>query len=231
MQLMLVEIAAPVLGFWFAAAPAPVQPPAALGQAMSWANGLGISATLLPPAPAVGRPMLAQLAPLNLPAQLAGAAQAGIDYARLRDGFEGSAEPAPTADELRRWRAGRLFKPEQPGTPLNSLLVGADVDLPGGGRGLRLFPIQTYRPVDEIPQRPDLQQWVRAAIKAIPVDGPGPEFDERAVRFGVCRGGVCHRYELRRKGTMLLLRYQAVPEQGGEPIATWYGYYEKDVTP
>ena len=225
---MLVELAAPILSFWLAASPVPAQAPSAFAQAMGWAGGLGLS---VPPAPA---PLV--LRPVPAIASLSAAADpvrpvAGMDYARVRDLFETADEHAPARDELRRWRAGRLFKPEQPSAPLNSLLVGADVDLPGGGRDLRLFPIQTYRPVDEIPNRPDLQQWVRDAIHAIPVEGPGPEFDEHAVRFGLCRAGVCHRYEVRRRGTMLLLRYRAAPEQGGEPISTWYGYYDKDVTP
>lgn len=218
---MLVKLTAPALSFWLAASPV-----SAVGQALSWAGSFGLAA---PSAPA---PVLLRSMPL-IASAVADPVQsvADMDYARVRDLFETAVEPAPSRDDLRRWRAGRLFKSDQPAAPLNSLLVGADVDLPGGGRDLRLFPIQTYRPVDEIPDRPDLQQWVRDAIRAIPVEGPGPEFDERAIRFGLCRAGICHRYEVRRRGTTILLRYQATPEQGGEPLATWYGCCEKDVTP
>lgn len=194
----------------------PLSPrPTAFAQALQWAQTLGV-------APAMTLPTIGPVA-LALP--VSRSAADGPNYAGLRDLFETAREPVGGPSEFLRWRAGRIFKPERPNEPLNSLLAGAEVPLPDGSVGLRLFPVQTFRPVDEIPNRPELAQWVRDLIRDTPVDGPGPEFGERAVRFGLCRGGICHRYEVRRNNGLVLLRYQATPEAGGAPIATWYGYY------
>ncbi|MBI5201881.1 MAG: hypothetical protein HY925_09875 [Elusimicrobia bacterium] len=204
----------PVVAAWVGAAP--LQPPSALSQALSLAP-----AARLAPVPLVA----ARALPVA-----SSEGRASLDYAAARALFESASDAAPTPAEMLRWRAGRLYKPERPNDPLNSLLVGAEVAAPEG-RGLRVFPIQTTRPVDEIPTRPDLRRWVQDTVKNTPVLGPGPEFSEKAVRFGVCLGGVCHRYEVRRKGGLVLLRYRASAEASGEVVATWYGLYPKDVTP
>lgn len=199
---------------------------AAFNQALGLASALNV------------RPVLSAspIGPLRTVAPLATLASSGdrgsrrpSSYEEVRALFE--AANGPVAGGLERWRAGRLFKPEKPETPYNSLLVGAEVALPDGSRGLRFFPIQTLRPVDEIPERPDLVQWVRDLVRGTPVDGPGPDIGEREVRFGLCRGGVCHRYAVRRGGDRWFLRYEALPEAGGAPIAVWYGFYDRDVTP
>ncbi|MBI4347360.1 MAG: hypothetical protein HY553_10925 [Elusimicrobia bacterium] len=214
-------VAAPVVSVWLGAAPALPPSTPALSQALSLAAtlkpGLGV-----PAAPLVGRVVAARGTGAAEPAR-----PSGPDYAAARELFEGARDAAPAPTEMLRWRAGRLFKPERPAEPLNSVLVGADVE----GRGLRVFPIQTFRPVDEIAERPDLQQWIRDVVRNTPVEGPGPEFDEKAVRFGLCRGGVCHRYEVRRNGGLVVLRYRASEESTGRVLATWYGLYPKDVTP
>ncbi len=212
----------PVVSAWIGVAPARVAP-TAWNQAVSLGSTLHLASRDLPRVPTALR--LASSDGANGPGS-----PSGLDYAAVRALFESASDPAPSPAEMLRWRSGRLFKPERPTEPLNSLLVGAEVEAPEG-RGLRVFPIQTLRPVDEIPDRPDLQQWVRDVVKHTPVSGPGPVFTERAVRFGLCAGGVCHRYEVRKKGNLVLLRYQAIAEASGEVLSTWYGLYPNDVTP
>ncbi|MBI4422614.1 MAG: hypothetical protein HY554_02740 [Elusimicrobia bacterium] len=218
----LLQLGAPALCLWPGSAPA-FPPSQAWAQAAAWADSLGLPSAL-PSAPEV-----AGIA-FNPPPG-PGAVERAPDYYSERDRFERADGPAPSPAELRRWRAGRSFKPEDPAAPINALLVGAEVDLPSGGRALRLFPIQTLRPVDDVAERPDLQEWVRGLVKSLTVDGPGPTVTDRGVQFGVCRAGVCHRYEVRRDSEGLLLRYEALPERGGSPLAVWYSHFPKDVTP